>query len=152
MTRNQWIAVGLAVLVAFASGRWLAPTKVETVTKTVEVDKKSTDTDVSTHQNTTTVVTKKPDGTVTTTTSVTNDTAKDKQTVVELDKSSVTDKTVTRSSDKVTISALGGIDTRGGVNPMVYGGSVSKPILGPVAVGLWGLSNMTFGASIGISF
>jgi len=33
-----------------------------------------------------------------------------------------------------------------------FGGSVTKPILGPVTMGLWALSNGNAGVSVGLTF
>jgi hypothetical protein len=39
-----------------------------------------------------------------------------------------------------------------GLGPVVYGASVQRRIIGPVSVGLWGLSNGTGGLSAGVTF
>ena len=54
-----------------------------------------------------------------------------------------------------SISALAGAQIS---NPLtgqagtVYGAHIQRDILGPVSIGLWGLSNATVGGSVGISF
>jgi hypothetical protein len=34
----------------------------------------------------------------------------------------------------------------------IYGGMLSKQLLGPISIGVWGLSNATGGFALGISF
>ena len=47
-TKVKVSIVIVSLAIAFASGRWLAPTKVVTETKVVEVEKKTTDEDKNT--------------------------------------------------------------------------------------------------------
>ncbi len=115
------------LLVTFALGRY----SVNVVTKTHEVE------------------TKKPDGTVQTTIDTTiqavtkND---DKET--QTDK---VDQTVTAAkTSTVNISLLAGYHY-GDTSPL-YGASVSKELLGPITIGLFGLTNGTVGASVGVNF
>lgn len=111
-------------------------TKLGTDTKivTVEVVKK---------KKTKTVVTKKPDGTTrteTTVTDVTDTKQKVKDTVV-----------AAPVSKKTSINALAGLDTTHNFTP-VYGLSVTREVLGPVTVGAFGLTNGIVGVSFGVSF
>lgn len=159
-TKTKIIIVSVSLATAFAAGRYSLPEKIRIETKTVEVEKKSdskdTDAQKNTHKKTITKETIKPDGTKTVTTVVTDDSVASTKTIdkqVDLtnkDISSVSEKS--HSSDKVTISALGGVSFNSSTPVFVYGASVSKPILGPITVGLWGLSNASFGASAGLSF
>jgi hypothetical protein len=157
-TKYKVIVVIVALASSYAAGRWASPTKVVTEIKTVEVEKKTdktaTDTKSDDHKKITIVEVQKPDGEKQTTTTITQDTStNNKTTNSQTDSNSTTtdDKHLeTHSESKVTISALGGYDvTR---NSPVYGLSCSKPILGPLTVGVFGLSNMTFGASVGLTF
>jgi hypothetical protein len=156
--RNKIILAVILLLGAFAAGRWLAPTKVVTEIKTVEVEKKTEATDTSKEKikKTTTTVTERPDGTKETKTTVTEDIKSDKKTK-ETDESSRTkdeSKTVERTGDKVTISLLGGIRLGeiADSGAIVYGASITKPILGPLTVGIFGLTNGVVGCSVGITF
>lgn len=54
------------------------------------------------------------------------------------------------SQPRTNISGLVGIDFR--TSKPVYGGSATRQILGPISVGVWGLSNASGGVSIGVSF
>lgn len=145
----------VALLTSFAAGRFSTPEKVKIETKTVEVEKKteSTDTNRSSRQDSTTTEITKPDGTVEKTTHTTVDTNTDRATHDTTTDSKSTDqlKEVTRGSAPTTILALGGMNLTGIPKP-VYGMSVSKPLLGPIAVGVWGFSNLTVGAGIGLQF
>jgi|ERR1051326_3912424 lipopolysaccharide export LptBFGC system permease protein LptF len=171
-TRTKIIISVVALAVAFASGRWLAPTKVkiekEVVVqeKIVEVEKKSTQTDKDQEKHKKTVKKEitRPDGTKEVITTTEDDTNTKQVTKVEDDKSKQDDTTkveketkeVTRSGSPVTISLLTGASLKfeNGLSagPVVYGASVSKPILGPISMGLFGLNNGTFGVSVGLIF
>lgn len=147
--RNKIILAIIALLAAFAFGRFSAP---ETI-KTVEVEKKTADTviDKDKHKDTIVIEVIKPDGTKTITTQIKEDTKTNIDKHIEMDKSKTTEET--RSSSKVTIQALAGANvTHLTSDPLVYGGSISKPILGPVTLGAFGLSNGVAGFSMGLTF
>lgn len=160
MPVNKIFIFGAIILVAFAAGRWLAPTKIKTETKIVEVEKKSekstTDTDRNKHKETKTVEIVRPDGTKETTTTTVEDTNTDRKTTTakteESKKAESQSREETRSSSRTSIAALSGVDTSQSLNPLVYGVSISKEVLGPISIGVWGLSNKTYGASVGVSF
>jgi len=159
-TRNKVIIVVIYTAVVAATGAYLVPTKTKIETKIVEVEKKvdtkAEDAASKTHKVTTIVVVTKPDGEKNSTTTISYDNSKDTKTNskdVDTDvKQSDTLKEVTRGDSKVTISALGGVDFSRGAPIVVYGASVTKPILGPIACGVWGLTNGVVGASIGLTF
>lgn len=140
-------------------GRWLSPEKVITKTVTVEVDNKSKDTqidkDKDKHKKTTIVETTDSDGKKTKTTVVTEDTSENTKTnqqqTESSQKSEVDTKEVTSRTQKVTVAAMVGSNIGFPLVP-IYGGSVSKSLLGPIQIGVWGLTNATFGASLGIQF
>lgn len=146
-TKSSIIAGFIIALLAFSSGRWLAPTKVVTVTK--EVEKKTTDLDKNTHKETTTKTDTHTDGTSTTTTTVVEDTQTDKHTKSTDVSSSST--TVERSRSSLTISALGAFKISDGFTP-IYGAQVAKSVLGPINAGAFALTNGTIGLSVGLSF
>lgn len=136
--------IGLLVLLlaAFAFGRYTTPAKVETKTVTIEIEKVKQDT----HTDTKIVEVKKPDGTITKTTETKTDIVR---TESKNEKTENTNQTI-YNKQSVTVSVLAGYNYSG--NELVYGASVSKPIIGPITIGLWGLTNRTFGASIGLQF
>lgn len=159
ITRNQKIiALAVSYVVVAAVGRYTVSEKIVTVTKTVEVEKKheddKTDEKKNTHVKKVIQTTKKPDGTITRTTTVTDDSTDDTKTndTIATTDNKQTDSitTITKGSDKVTISALGGWDLTQG--KLVYGVSATKPILGPITVGAWALTNPSFGISLGLQF
>lgn len=138
--------VVLGLIAVFAAGRYTAQyPKVQTKTD-IQV---STDTkvDQDKHKETTSVTEKRPDGTTTTTTKTTEETETKKHT----DKESVThiDQTVT-SSSTLNVSALVGLDLSR--QAPVYGVSLNKQFIGPLTVGVYGLTNGTIGVSIGLNF
>jgi hypothetical protein len=149
--KTRVIVSVLALVTAFALGRYTVSSSSKS-TETASKEKASeTSKEVSEHKKTVTTEVERPDGTKERTTTITDDV--DTKTASKGSSSSTTEKTsevVKGSSDKVTISALGGVSIKDW--SMVYGASVSRPILGPVAVGVWGLSNSTGGFSIGLGF
>lgn len=155
------VKIGLsivALLTAYAIGRYASPEKIKTVTQTVEVEKKTdttqTDLDRDKHKQTTVVEVKQPDGTQTKTTTITEDSTTTKKTDATVADNITTDtkteKEVTYATSKVTILATYGIPLTGGVP--AYGGSISKPVLGPVTIGIWGNSSGVAGLGLGLTF
>lgn len=145
MNYKYYTAAGLIVL-AFAGGRYLTPTKIET--KTVEVEHKETEAEREKHKDTTTVTTEKPDGTRVTETHTVEDTNARRSTDSTTDKQSDTVKTY--AGVRTSITALAGLGSLSG--PPIYGGAVSRSILGPVNAGAWALTNGTVGVSLGLEF
>lgn len=158
-SKTKVILTIVAISLTFALGRFTSPTKVKVETKIVEVEKttKDTNSDTAKNKHKTTTVTEvvHPDGTKETKTTTTEDSnANNKTTIVETsDKASTTDKTkeIVKSSGKLTIAAMGGATLDKAFDP-IYGGQISKDLLGPISLGVWGLSNRTAGLSIGLSF
>ncbi len=132
--RKRYIVAG-AVIIAITSaavGRYTAPVKVKVETKTVTVVQRRKDV-VKTE-----IV--KPDGTRETVTKSVTDTNKN----VLVDQKSET----TKDSQHVNVYLLGG----GKNQAPVFGGHVSAEVLGPLSIGLFGLSDGAFGASLGMRF
>ena len=149
-TKIKMLIVVVSIGTAFAIGRYTVPEKVRVETKIVEVEKKVEDKKENTHKQTHTITTVKPDGTkVTDETTKEDDIIDDKDTDV-VSKNTDTTTETTRGASKVTISALGALNLTN--STPAYGLSITKPILGPITVGLFGLNNGTVGASIGLTF
>lgn len=160
-TKTKAIIGIVALSAAYGAGRWASPTKIVTKTETVEVEKKVSDTksdlEVNKHKETVTTTNRKPDGTVETTTKVVEDTEagrkSDTITTDSVAQTSTTTKEVVYASAKVTVSLLGGMSLSGsGIPTPVYGASLSKPVWGPITLGVFGLSDRTFGGSVGLTF
>lgn len=167
-TKYKVAAGGFILAGAFAAGRYTVPEKVRIETKIVEVEKKNSSQDKITaknvHKKVTTQTLKKPDGEEEITTTSTEDTvdvASDKDTsTTSIASSQDNTKEITANQQKVTLSALAGISPLNG--QLSYGLSVTKPILGPFTIGLWGLygpptptaptSSAVVGASVGWTF
>lgn len=149
-TKQKWIGEALLLLVSYGFGYYTAPYKTEI--KTEETKSDSSKTDIDAHKTSVKVEETKPDGSKIVTTTTTNDIDKhvDKQDT----RSMSTEETKTKSTQPVTISALFGASLTSGLGPatIVYGLSVSKPVLGPISIGIWGLTGKTFGASLGLQF
>ena len=154
-TKSKIIITTVTIVVAYAFGYYEAPYKVKTITKTVEVEKKTdqTQTDTNRHKDTLTTITEKPDGTKETVTHTVDDVNRDtaSKATDNITKSETKEKEVTKSSGHLTLSALAG------VNPFTpslptYGVHVTRDIIGPVNIGVWGLTDKTIGASVGLTF
>lgn len=148
-SRQKYILAGVLIIAAFASGRFLTPEKVRIETKIVEVEKKVKVKDKK--KDTTIIEITRPDGT------------KEKKTVITEDTKTKTDQerktdavqTVERSrqAGRTSVSILaGGTLASGFTAPVVFGVHASRAVLGPVSVGVFGLSNGTLGGSLGVSF
>lgn len=146
-TKNKIILSAVAIAVAFAFGRYTTPVKIVTEVKTVEVEKKTVEKDK--HTETTTVETTKPDGTKEVRTHTITDTSITKKEVDTRRTDNTT--TSTRGGSATAISGLSGVDFTQ-TPKIIYGAHVTKQVLGPISIGIWGLTNSTAGASIGLSF
>jgi len=151
------IVVGYTV-VAVAIGRYTLPARVKVETKIVTVEKKVTNTSTSktenTHKKVVIVEDTKPSGEKTTTTTTTDDVQFAENQKTHASDATTTDKEsskdTTYSSSKVTLSALGGLDLT--TMKPIYGVSATKPIAGPLTLGVFGLSNGSCGLSLGVTF
>ncbi len=151
----KYLIAFLAALTLFAAGRNTAPTKVKIETKVVEVEKKSekTNTDKAKHKETTTVVVKNKDGSTTTTTKVVED-DKDKSKTTEHDDTSIsqsTSKEITKGQG-VTISVMAGMTLNSLTTPPDFGVSITKPVLGPLTLGIFAFRSGLVGSSVGLTF
>ncbi len=138
--------VFIAVVIATLFG-----TSYRTENTTEENKTKTVDTDKDVHKETTTTTTVLPDGTKKEVTTVVEDT----KTVKRVDKKTETviqEVKVPVYQDKVNISLLAGVSKGSTVNPLIFGASVTKPILGPITVGIWGFTDLSCGVSIGVQF
>lgn len=150
-----------------ALGYYLTPEKVKIVKEEVSVEdtkidkKESVDTDVKKNKTTRTTIVEEtlPDGTKRKTTTVDSKTDTDKSTKKDVDTKTETVKTDTttetetrtKSSDHLSLSLIGAVDITN-PNGIIYGGHVQKNLLGPVTIGVFGLSNGVAGCSVGLTF
>lgn len=142
--------LAVSLVVAFAVGRYTVPETVRIETKIVEVEKKVKDIKKDKNKETKVTTIKKPDGTVETVKTITENTKTDSKSETNSETKTDNKSETIRGSDKVTLGVMGGFDVL--TNKAVYGGSVYRPVLGPIGIGVWGLSNATCGATIGLSF
>lgn len=142
--KTKILIAGALLILSFAAGRYSNSYTQSTEVSQSETDKESTK-NTQTHTESTT--TKEPDGTVKTVVITdTNKNVETKKTESEQVQKSVT----TITANKVTVSALAGVNT----NTFLpnYGASVSKNLAGPITIGLWGLNNGILGISVGVEF
>lgn len=137
-----------SILVSFACGRYTVQAPEVKTSKNTEQDvKKEADKDTQTHE--VSVEVKKPDGTIQVTTTT------DTTTIAKVDTSVQTDTqfkqdVIPPKTNTLNVSLLVGLDiTR---QAPVYGGSLTKQLLGPITIGAFGLTNGTVGGSIGLNF
>ncbi len=138
----------------------MTPEKVKIEEKVVYQEKtdKTKETDTEKKKQVVTVKTEetKPDGTKTivTRTEENTDIARTTLSKEQIDKTLTEErsKLVEMGRNRVTISALGGLDLTDLKKSPTYGGHISKPLLGPIAMGVWGLSSGTGGVSLGLQF
>lgn len=156
-TSSKIILAIIALVVSYAFGYYESPEKIKTETKIVEVESKTkkTDSDTNKHKDTKTTEVIKPDGTKTITTTVTEDTNRKSDSTATDDTKKMEDitKEVTKSGSRLNLAILTGVNFSNLTsNPIIYGGSVSRNLIGPITLGIWGLTNSTAGASIGLQF
>lgn len=151
-TKYKVILTILALATAFATGRYTVPTKVVTEIKTVEVDKKDQHQDQKQDDHKKTTIVEAPDGTKTTT--VTDDSSTDTKTDTKTVDSSSSDtyKSVTKESAVTVMGLVGANASFSDLGTPVYGLSVTKPVLGPITIGVWGLSSKVGGLAVGLTF
>ncbi len=154
------ILIAISYVAVFAAGRYLTPTKIKIETKVVTVEKivesKKTDTSKDEHKKVVTHEVDKPDGEKDITTTTTDEDKEDQKIADNRtdDKTKTEDKTkeITKDSGHLNISALGGLNTTN--SSTEYGLSVTKDVIGPFSLGVWGLNstNRETGPSVGASF
>lgn len=151
-TKTKIVIYAVSIATAVAIGRYSAPEKVRVETKTVTVEKKveSVDKEHELHKKTTITETQKPDGTKETKTVITYDsnTHVDGTTIDDKNTTLTSSKEVTKSSSNLNVYGLVGTDFK----TPVYGGHISREVIGPISLGAWALTNRTVGFSLGLRF
>lgn len=142
----QYLVATILVVLSFCFGHYTAQSSKSSQTTDKIVDTVTHEA-LDTHTKTTITEVKEPTGEIKTITQV--DTV---QSAKETDIKAETDRTVTTYQKKsaVNISLIGGYDTARGLP--TYGASFSKEFVGPITIGLWGLTNGTVGVTIGVNF
>jgi hypothetical protein len=149
-TRNTVVIASLALATAFATGRWSVRSPTIKTTQDIHESQDKTQ-DKNVHTQTTITSTKKPDGTVETTTHVnsyTTSKSDEKDTTAENIQQTVTPP----KTGLFNISALVYEDSTRISTPL-YGLVASKEVLGPVRAGVfWLPTSHILGLSIGLDF
>jgi len=151
-TKYKVIVAVSVVIISAAIGRYTAPEKIKIETKTVEVIKEvkvKDTTKAKTYKKTEDI---KPGGEKITVTTVTESDKTDVDNTAVITATKAESKTITEGTGKLNISALAGTNVTNPGNGMLYGVHISKDILGPLNIGIWGLNNGTAGCSVGITF
>lgn len=128
-----FIMGGLLAYIAF-------PTKIETKTVTVEVEKKKT------QQNTVIVEKRNKDGS----------SIKITEIISKIEAESKKDNKVTEVKEtykpQYNVSVMAGVDVTNLKNPITFGIHAQKQFIGPFNLGLFALTNKTVGISAGLQF
>jgi len=135
-TKANGILILIVAVLCFVVGRRSVKPVVVTQVETREVEAVE-------HDKRQTVTVRRGDTTTTTTTD-------DITTAVKIDDTQTKSAVLPRRSS-MNVSALVGTDSIRYPTP-VYGLSISKELIGPVTLGLWGLTNGTVGVSVGVNF
>jgi hypothetical protein len=150
--KSKAVIAFVGVVGAFALGRYTGPTKVKI--QTIEVEKKVETLTLKKEQKRKKKIVKtetvKPTGEKTTTTVITDvttdkESAKNKLQALAIKKEQ---KEVTSGGSRIRISALGAYDFSS--KSLVWGGAVSKQLLGPINFGFFYLTNNTAGVNLGL--
>jgi hypothetical protein len=149
-TKAKILLSALVILVSAAVGRFTAPEKIKTVEVEKQTNSAKDDSEKDIHKKVVETKVTQPDGTVTDTKVTTDDSVlsnKSTDTSVTTDEKS---KEIVRSSGVLRVQALIGTPI---TNPsLTYGASVSRNLIGPISVGVFGLSSGMVGGSVGIDF
>ena len=148
MNRNQYIICGILILISFASGRFLTPTKVVVKTNTVTVEKVIENKDIKQQEKI--VQVKKADGTVVTTTDIGTVTQDHTNTDKNINAVSVTTTTIAKPS--MSVNVLLKTDISNNSLGFKYGVQISKSILGPIEGGIFLFKDGMMGLNVGIRF
>jgi hypothetical protein len=169
-SNKKKIGLGILIYTVFcvALGRYTNSEKIKiqkTDTQTsTNTENKNDKTTIDTHRDDhlKTVITEhdNKDGSKDKVTTITNDdesTISKNQDDTSSTKDSETDTSkdsekISRGSDQVTISVLSAVKVTDLTGGLVYGVSITRPILGPLTVGAFGFTNSTVGLSIGLTF
>jgi len=176
--QNKYIRLtGLAMvclLIGYLGGRYAAPVRTVTVDKIVTVDRVVTvdkvvtkveqvkTADVQHDVKYVRVRERRPDGTITDTTTTTDltkektgqaftkstDAIKVVEHTVYVDKLST--KLIERTGPKWSVMFMPGYDLV--LHKTVFGASIDHALVGPVSVGLWGNSSLAGGITVGVRF
>lgn len=152
---NKYVVLSVTFVLGGVVGGFLVPRKVVTETKIVEVERKTEEKqqDKNTKERTTKTEKKNPDGSSETTTVTEKDTSVTTDVNRDVTKSSTIDSfsLSERVGGLTTVSVMGSVDV---TKPSGYtlGLHVTKPILGPVSIGVFGFQDGRVGASVGLTF
>lgn len=143
MSFKEWLtALGAMFAVGFCFGYYAMPQKTVIQRQIIEVEKKTQDV----QKDTVRTETRKPDGTV----EIRTERHVDQHTQTDTNKQETERQEIVKSSGVLSVSAMAG--TTFSLTPPVYGAMVSRNLIGPITVGLWGISNGTGGVAVGLNF
>jgi hypothetical protein len=136
---KNYIGIIVLVVVSYSVGRYMSPEKIKTEIKTVEVEKVVTKTERKRIH-----ITEDEEGMMDALIIIDSSTQENTHENSFAEEKEV----IIRDDYNVSIMAGAGLPY---TNP-VFGASIQKRFIGPVTLGVWGLSNKTGGVSIGLNF
>ena len=146
---NQYLIIIGAIVGAFLAGRYSAPDKIkiETVTVTKEVQVK--DESQRVNQIERVIETTYPDGRAVKETRIKTRAAmrRSESKAVEI---ATKENREIENRRGVVVSALMGLPFSSLSDGPVYGAAFQKKFIGPISIGAWMLTNLTFGLSVGL--
>jgi archaellum component FlaF (FlaF/FlaG flagellin family) len=156
MNDKQKIGLGvLALIIAFGCGYFAKPTKVETVTKTVEVIKQDTSVKQNEKKNKKVTIDKhvNKDGSSDTKTVITDNGSTETNTNTKTEiKKEDSSSTIVKNDIGLTISALAIVNSNDFTGKREYGVHITKRILGNVTIGAMATTDKKVGISVGMGF
>ena len=146
--RTKILGSVIILLLSFAFGRYSVSAQHTIVSsqQTADIQVKE---NKDTHTQTTITETKKSDGTTTITTHIDNQVTDKKDATKQVETQTKTES-IPEKTNTLNLSLMGGYNLVQ-ARP-IYGALVTKQLVGPVTMGLFGLTNGIIGATIGLNF
>lgn len=151
MTKRPLLLIGLVALVSFLIGKHSTPdrVKIETKIETKYVER-SQETKARDKDQVTTRITK-PNGTIFERTRLVSSTRTEKTSAIQADTKAETVKVIENRINPVHVSLLVGVPLTELEKGFVYGAQISKTLIGPFTLGVFGFLDARLGISIGIN-
>lgn len=150
------VLVVAAIVTSFAFGRYTAPETIKyEKQKTQTVDTKTDSKSVrNRHRRVETTTTVKIDGSKVIRRIEIEGTISEKDTNSNATKrtDTTTKKEIVVSKQSTSVFALGAVSFSNGSNSIGWGLGISRPVIGPISIGVFGLSLGVAGASVGLTF
>jgi CRISPR/Cas system-associated endonuclease Cas3-HD len=138
-----------ALTAAYVAGRYSAPEKIKIETVTVTKEVVIQDESAKLRQTQRIVETTRPDGTTVKETRIRTRAESERETHASRDTTNKESKEI-ENRRGVAANVLIGLPLAEVARGPVVGAALSKQFIGPFTLGVWGLSNLTFGFTVGV--